>query len=59
MYLMSVSISNRSISAGIRETLLKHYSLLRGIDKLVLLTRIDLSVNIINIIIYSIEASKR
>ena len=40
-----------------RETLLKHYSLLREIDSLVL-TRIDLSINIISITIHSIEVSK-
>ena len=58
MLLISVSISNKSILIDIRETLLKRYFLLREIDRLVLLTRIDLSINIINITIYLIEISK-
>ena len=59
MYLISVSISNKSILVDIRETLLKCYFLLRGIDRLVLLTRINLSINTINIIISLIEINKR
>ena len=59
MHLISVSIFNKSILADIREILLKRYSLLRRIDRLILLTRIDLSINTINIIISSIEISKR
>ena len=54
MYLISVNISNKSILIDIRETLLKRYFLFREIDNLVL-TRIDLSINIINIIIYLID----
>ena len=59
MHLISVSISNKSILIDIREILLKYYFLLREIDRLALLTRIDLSINIINIIIYLIEINKR
>ena len=62
MYLISVSISNKSILVDIEEILLKRYFLLREIDRLVLLIRIDLSINIINIIIlliYLIEINKR
>ena len=58
MLLISVNISNKSILIDIRETLLKRYSLLRRIDRLILFTRINLSINIINIIIYSIEINK-
>ena len=47
MHLISVSISSESILADIRE-----------IDNLVLI-RIDLLINIINIIIHLIEISKR
>ena len=57
MYSINVSISNKSILVDIRE-LLKRYSLFREIDSLVL-TRIDLSINIINIIIHLIEINKR
>ena len=56
---MSISIFDRLILIDMRETLLERYFLLREIDRLVLCTRIDLSINIINTIIYSIEASKR
>ena len=42
MYLISINISNKSILADIKEILLKRYSLLREIDRLVLLTRINL-----------------
>ena len=59
MHSTNISIFNKSILADIRETLLKRYFLLREIDRLVLLTRIDLSINIINIIIYLIEINKR
>ena len=52
---MNISIFDKSISVGIGETLLERYSLLRGIDRLVLLTRTGLSINMINIIIHSID----
>ena len=54
----NISISNKSILADIREILLKRYFLFREIDNLIL-TRIDLLINIINIIIHSIEINKR
>ena len=55
MPLMSVSISNKSTLIDIREILLKRYFLLQNL----VLTRIDLLINIINIIIYLIEINKR
>ena len=58
MYLISVSTFNKSILVDIKEILLKRYFLFREIDNLVL-TRIDLLINIINIIIYLIEINKR
>ena len=57
MHLTNISIFYKSILIDIREILLKRYFLLREIDRLVLLTKIDLSINIINIVIYLIEAS--
>ena len=54
MHLTNISISNKSILIDIKETLLKRYFLFREIDNLVL-TRIDLLINIINIIIYLID----
>ena len=57
MYLMSVSISNKSISVDIKKSR-KRYFLLREIDSLIL-TRIDLSINTISIIIHLIEINKR
>ena len=59
MHLISVNISNKSILVDIREILLKYYFLFREIVKLALLTRIDLLINIINIIIYLIKINKR
>ena len=59
MYSTNISIFNKSILVDIKEILLKRYFLLREIDRLILLTRIDLSINIINIIIYLIEINKR
>ena len=58
MHSINISIFNKSILTDIKETLLKRYSLFREIDNLVL-TRIDLLINIISIIIYLIEISKR
>ena len=58
MHLININIFNRLILVDIKEILLKRYFLRREIDRLVLLTRIDLSINIINIIIYLIEVSK-
>ena len=57
MYSINVSIFNRSILVDIKE-LLKRYFLFREIDSLVL-TRINLSINIINITIHLIEINKR
>ena len=54
MHLTNISIFNKFILVDIREILLKRYFLLREIDNLVL-TRIDLSINIISIIIYLID----
>ena len=54
---MNISISNRPILVDIREILLKRYFLFREINSLIL-TRIDLLINIINIIIHLIEISK-
>ena len=56
---MSVSISNKSILIDIRETLRERYFLSRKIDSRALFTRIDLLINIINIIIYLIKINKR
>ena len=58
MHLINISISNRPILINIREALLKRYFRFREINNLVL-TRIDLLINIINIIIYLIEVNKR
>ena len=58
MYSTNISISNKSILADIKEILLKRYFLLREIDSLVL-TRIDLLINIVNTIIHLIKISKR
>ena len=58
MHSINISIFNKSILINIEEVLLKRYFLLRKIDNLVLI-RIDLLIDIINIIIYLIEISKR
>ena len=60
MHSINISISNKFILVDIRKTLLKRYFLLREIDNLVLI-KIDLSINIINItilLIYSIEINR-
>ena len=58
MHSTNISISNKFILIDIKEILLKRYFLFRKIDNLVF-TRIDLLINIVNIIIYLIETSKR
>ena len=58
MHSININISNKSILVDMKEILLKRYFLFREFDNLIL-TRIDLLVNIINTIIHLIEISKR